>query len=61
MKIGDLVKHSEKTQTIALHLNSWLGIILDFDEDNDPVVQWYDGGLQCYPAGAEYRSEVQVI
>ena len=61
MKVGDMVKHAEGKFHGALYLESWIGIVLGFDEDDDPVVQWYEKGFQPYPASPELRSEVEVI
>ena len=61
MKPGDLVKHAEGKFHGALYLESGIGIVLGFDEDNDPIIQWYEKGFQPYPASPELRSEVEVI
>jgi len=61
VKVGDLVKHAEGEVHTAPYLDSWLGIVLGFDEDDDPIIQWFEDGSQPYPASPELRSEVKVI
>ena len=73
MKIGDLVRHArlDTTCLITRHLQSWVGIVVGFDEDDDPIVQWYSGSqemesllrhrLETNGPVCEYRDTVQVI
>ena len=51
MKIGDLVKRTDPI------LNSHVyGIVVGFDQDEDPIILWNDGNIE-----EEYASEVSVI
>ena len=69
MKIGDLVRHArlDTTSLITRHLQRWVGIVVGFDEDDDPIVQWYSGSqemeyrLETNGPVCEYRDTVQVI
>lgn len=59
MKVGDLVKANSRW--IEPALRGWLGIVLEFDDDDDPVVQWFeDGELMSEPV-AEYRTAVKIL
>ena len=60
MKVGDLVKHR------PLHgidyLESWVGIVLNFDKDGDPCVHWYDKGVELYDQPTwEFMTAVEKI
>ena len=59
MKPGDLVKHAEGKFHGALYLESWIGIVLGFDEDNDPIIQWFLAG-SAICREAEYRKDIKV-
>jgi hypothetical protein len=60
MKIGDLVKLSPRRRDRRPAGSSLLGIIVSFDEDNDPVIQWFlDGSAICIEA--EYRKDIKVF
>jgi|TARA_B100000287_G_scaffold419758_1_gene458344 hypothetical protein len=65
MKKGDLVKHAETMLNahpkITKRLGAWLGIIVEFDEDGDPVVQWFENGEFLGPADAEFKNTIEVI
>jgi len=54
MKLGDLVRwvHPEVC-------DEDLGVIVEFDRDNDPVILWQSEGFvgKC----GEYRSQVEVV
>ena len=50
MQIGDLVKYS-------YHKKVGTGIVVGFDEDNDPIVRDNRSGVVC----ASWRSKVEVI
>jgi hypothetical protein len=64
MKVGDLVKVSGERRSTTNEQN-WLGIIVGFEDDNDPIVMWnaenVDGYVdECHTMG-EYRKHVKVI
>ena len=60
MKVGDLVKLSSQRASHRRRGSSLLGIIVSFDEDNDPVIQWFlDGSAICIEA--EYRKDIKVF
>lgn len=60
MKVGDLVKLSSQRAARRLSGSSLLGIIISFDEDNDPVIQWFlAGSAICIEA--EYRKDIKVF
>ena len=63
MKVGDLVKHRLDHARVGLdYLKNWVGIVLDFDSDGDPCVQWYDNGAQLYDTPTwEFKSAVEKI
>ena len=52
MRIGDLVKNIEEPK-----FQNWIGIILAFDYDNEPIVYW----SQEFPYEEEYRGDLRVI
>jgi hypothetical protein len=56
VKVGDLVKLNSRMSI----LKSLLGIIIDFDEDNDPIVQWFENGEE-FSQESEYRNQIKVI
>ena len=41
MKVGDLVKHGSASE----YLSDWIGVILGFDDEGDPLVQWWEAGV----------------
>ena len=57
MKVGDLVKfighRAERTRRR-------LGIILSFDDDNDPAVLWLGSEWDGY-SEANYRAHIEVL
>jgi len=67
MKVGDLVipVHNPRRD------DGYVGVVVDYDEDNDPVVLWnkYDsewtfGEMKGWAASCalpEYRSSIEVI
>lgn len=63
MKVGDLVKHRlNHTYVDRDYLKSWVGIVLDFDPDGDPCVQWYDNGVALYDTPTwEFKTAVEKI
>jgi hypothetical protein len=52
LKVGDLVKHNGKRS------GEHLGLIVDFDEEGDPVVEFY---VQEMESGAYFAAEIEVI
>mgnify|MGYP003650615236 CR=1 FL=1 len=52
MQVGDLVKHNGKRTSESL------GLIVDFDDDGDPIVDFY---VQEMESGAYYITDVEVI
>lgn len=42
MGVGDLVKHAGP----SVYLSDWLGVILGFDDEGDPLVQWWASGVE---------------
>ncbi len=60
MKIGDLVKLSPRRSAQRPRGSSLLGIIVSFDEDNDPVIQWFLAG-SAICREAEYRKDIKVF
>jgi len=56
VKVGDLVKFIGWQQPMTRHR----GIILSFDDDNDPVVMWL--GLEWDSCSeANFRSHIEVL
>jgi len=58
MKIGDLIT--------GTHGNEWFGYfgtVIDFDEDNDPIVMWGNttGSNEQFPGCGEYREGLVVV
>ena len=53
LKVGDLVKHNGK------RTGAHLGLIVDFDEEGDPVVEFYVQWVQ--KARAYYTADIEVI
>jgi len=62
MKVGDLVKHRMPPSSRLDYLKNWVGIVLDFDPDGDPRVQWYDNGVALYDTPTwEFKTAVEKI
>ena len=63
MKVGDLVKYVGLASSSRIIQGAWsktgTGIIIGFDEDNDPAVFWQSDGIvgQC----GEYHLQIEVI
>jgi len=60
MKVGDLVKPSKPSERTAK-----LGIIVDFDSDNDPIIIWSikdpeDGKISGWKV-AEFCNSVELL
>ena len=62
MKIGNLVKLSpaRDERRAQSQRDRLLGIIVSFDEDNDPVIQWFFAGTAICRE-AEYRKDIKVF
>tara|TARA_B100000287_G_C20538934_1_gene743874 strand:+ start:627 stop:812 length:186 start_codon:yes stop_codon:yes gene_type:complete len=58
MKVGDLVTLAPKV--MLRREQNFAGFIIDFDEDNDPIVQWFLKGNEIF-VESEYRSQIKVI
>jgi hypothetical protein len=59
MKVGDLVKLGRRDRAQRRE-PSFIGIVAGFDEDDDPVVQWFLKGDEIF-IESEYRSQVQIV
>ena len=58
MKIGDLVKYADTfVKGYGSKVESLVGIISYFDEDDDPVVLWFRDGMR----EPNFRSHIKVI
>lgn len=63
MQIGDLVIDNAR----SLHgdppwpADGWLGIILEFDFDGDPLVQWFEKGELLGEALHEFKNTVKLL
>ena len=57
MQVGDLVT-GKKGRTYA----GTIGVIYDFDEDNDPIVFWSnDAPMDALTGCGEYRDTLRVV
>ncbi len=61
MKVGDLVRFYDgyDHETYLARYRS-KGIILSFDEDNDPMVLWFDSSF-FYQPEANFRRHIVVL
>lgn len=59
MKVGDLVKFVA-SQAPARHPQRNRGIVVSFDNDNDPVVLWLGSGWNGYRE-ANFRNHIVVL
>ena len=59
MQVGDLVR-DRQTRALKCH-NDWLGLIITFDIDQDPVVQWFLLGKAIPRIQSEFRKDVYII
>ena len=62
MKVGDLVRFSDGFRTLENSLERYRskGIILSFDEDNDPIVLWFDPSFFGQPE-ANFRKHIVML
>ena len=62
MKVGDLVRFSDGFCTLENSLENYrsMGIILSFDEDDDPVVLWFDPSFFGQPE-ANFRNHIVML
>ena len=58
MKVGDLIT-GNKNGTY----DGSIGIIFGFDEDEDPIVFWFndEGSNEAYPGCGEFRNQMMVL
>jgi hypothetical protein len=64
MHIGDLVVPRERHPTLRPRfepLARWLGLVLAFDDDGDPTIQWFDGGKALGEPIPEFQSAVRLL
>jgi len=54
MKIGDLVRYSDH---FAPNKRRKIGIIVEFDKDNDPIVYWFGSDYK----EDNYRCHIKVV
>jgi len=59
VKIGDLVRDMQ-TKALDCH-KDWLGLVLSFDRDQDPVIQWFLVGQPLPEPQAEFKKDVYII
>ncbi len=62
MKVGDLVRFSDGFRTLENNLARYRskGIILSFDEDDDPIVLWFDPSFFGQPE-ANFRKHIVML
>ena len=62
MKVGDLVRFSDGFRTLENSLERYRskGIILSFDEDDDPIVLWFDPSFFGQPE-ANFRKHIEML
>jgi len=62
VKVGDLVRFSDGFRTLENSLERYrsTGIILSFDEDDDPVVLWFDPSFFGQPE-ANFRKHIVML
>ena len=60
MKIGDLVKFKNYSNSNPISNYRKKGLIVSFDEDNDPIVMWFNTYFGGQPE-ANFRSHLVVI
>jgi len=54
VKVGDLVRWVHDVDS-----DNEVGVVVNFDLDNDPVIVWQSDGIAC--KYGEYRSQVEVV
>ena len=62
MKVGDLVRFSDGFAALENNLARYRakGIILSFDEDDDPIVLWFDSSFFGQPE-ANFRKHIVML
>ena len=62
MKVGDLVRFSDGFAAIENNLARYRAkvIILSFDEDDDPIVLWFDPSFFGQPE-ANFRKHIVIL
>ena len=62
MKVGDLVRFSDGFRALESPLERYRtkGIILSFDEDDDPIVLWFDPSFFGQPE-ANFRKHIVML
>ena len=62
MKVGDLVGAKAARVTAAGHLiEGYIGIILSFDEDDDPIVYWTHADDEATGRQSEYKNHICLL
>ena len=64
MHIGDLVVPRERSDAPMPRfdpLERWVGLVLAFDADGDPTIQWFDGGKTLGEPIPEFQSAVRLL
>ena len=61
MKVGDLVRFCDGSHIdSAVAAYRTKGIILSFDEDDDPIVLWFDSSFFGQPE-ANFRKHIEML
>jgi len=62
VKVGDLVRFSDGFRALESPLERYRtkGIILSFDEDDDPIVLWFDPSFLGQPE-ANFRKHIVML
>ena len=60
MKVGDLVAAKRGTKRV-IAIEGYIGIIVGFDEDDDPIVYWTHALDEAIGHQSEYRSHICVL
>ena len=61
MKVGDLVKFHDPTRVpVTYDRYRQLGIILSFDQDDDPIILWFDPSF-CGQTEPNFRNHIVML